>query len=99
MPATFIRRREASCAGRQLEYSDEVASAGDFQKRPLLARLADAVRELPEHELLIVSLYYQDGMNLQEIAQILEIPESRVCRLHRQALTRLHIRMGRRRAA
>ena len=58
-----------------------------------------AVKQLPEREWLIVSLYYRDEMTMKEIAQILEISESRVCQLHGRALSRLRARLSRERAA
>jgi RNA polymerase sigma factor for flagellar operon FliA len=56
-----------------------------------------AVKALPEREWLIVSLYYKDEMTMKEIAQILEISESRVCQLHGRALSRLRARLARER--
>lgn len=66
-----------------------------LEQRQLIEALADSVRTLPERELLIVSLYYKDGMTMKEIAQILEISESRVCQLHGRALGRLRARLAR----
>ena len=64
-----------------------------LEKRQLLQTLTNAVGNLPERELLIVSLYYTEGMTMKEIAKILEISESRVCQLHGRALTRLRTRL------
>mgnify|MGYP005850288521 CR=1 FL=1 len=73
--------------------------AEDFTQRleqqQLIVGLADSVRALPERELLIVSLYYKDEMTMKEIAQILDISESRVCQLHGRALGRLRARLAR----
>jgi RNA polymerase sigma factor for flagellar operon FliA len=66
-----------------------------LEKRQMLDALAGAVKGLPERELLIVSLYYKDEMTMKEIAQILEISESRVCQLHGRALSRLRARLSR----
>lgn len=68
-----------------------------LEKRQMLEALAGAVQGLPERELLIVSLYYKDEMTMKEIAQILEISESRVCQLHGRALGRLRGRLARER--
>lgn len=72
--------------------------AGDFteeiEQTELLASLTSAVKSLPEREWLIVSLYYKDEMTMKEIAQILEISESRVCQLHGRALSRLRTRLA-----
>ena len=37
----------------------------------------------------MLSLYYDDEMNLREIGEVLEVSESRVCQIHGQALVRL----------
>ncbi|GAB4333137.1 MAG: RNA polymerase sigma factor WhiG [Dehalococcoidia bacterium] len=66
-----------------------------MEQRQLIEALADSVRALPERELLIVSLYYKDEMTMKEIAQILDISESRVCQLHGRALGRLRARLAR----
>lgn len=70
-----------------------------LEKRQMIDALTGAVKQLPEREWLIVSLYYRDEMTMKEIAQILEISESRVCQLHGRALSRLRVRMSRERAA
>lgn len=76
-------------------------NAEDFterlEKRQLLDALTAAIKTLPEREWLIVSLYYRDEMTMKEIAQILDISESRVCQLHGRALGRLRARLARER--
>lgn len=44
---------------------------------------------MPEREALVLSLYYNDEMNLKEIGLILEVSESRVSQIHSQAMVRL----------
>lgn len=51
--------------------------------------LAEAIKKLPEREALIVSLYYDEELNLKEIGAVLEISESRACQLLSQSLMRL----------
>jgi RNA polymerase sigma factor for flagellar operon FliA len=70
-----------------------------LERKQLLDALTGAVKGLPEREWLIVSLYYKDEMTMKEIAQILDISESRVCQLHGRALGRLRARLARDRAA
>jgi len=70
-----------------------------MEKQQMVEALASAIKTLPERELLIVSLYYKDEMTMKEIAQILDISESRVCQLHGRALSRLRARLERERAA
>lgn len=55
--------------------------------------LRDAIDTLPEKEKMVMSLYYNNEMNLREIGMILEVSESRVCQIHGQALSRVKSRM------
>ena len=41
----------------------------------------------------MLSLYYDEELNLREIGAVLEVSESRVCQIHGQALVRLRARM------
>ena len=50
-------------------------------------------RGLPERERLVMSLYYEQELNLKEIGAVLKVTESRVCQLHGQALVRLKARL------
>lgn len=52
-------------------------------------RLADSIKQLPEREQLVLSLYYEREMNLKEIGEVLDVTESRVCQIHGQAMLRL----------
>ena len=56
--------------------------------------LAGAIGTLPEREKLVLSLYYDEDMNLREIGEVLEVSESRVCQIHGQALIRLRSRLA-----
>jgi RNA polymerase sigma factor for flagellar operon FliA len=51
--------------------------------------VANAVGRLPERERLVLSLYYEQEMNLKEIGEVLGVSESRVCQIHGQALIRI----------
>lgn len=66
---------------------DEVI--GRVEREELSEILADSVRELPERERLVVSLYYQDEMTMREVSKVMQISESRVCQLHAKAVSRL----------
>ncbi len=56
--------------------------------------LADAINSLPERERLVVSLYYDDELNLREIGEVLNISESRVSQINSQAMLRLRARLA-----
>ena len=55
--------------------------------------LAKTISSLPEREALVLSLYYNDELNLKEIGAVLNVSESRISQIHSQALVRLKARM------
>lgn len=55
--------------------------------------LANAIMQLPERERLVISLYYDDELNLREIGEVLNISESRVSQISSQAVLRLRSRL------
>ncbi|ALS99281.1 RNA polymerase sigma factor FliA [Lacimicrobium alkaliphilum] len=61
---------------------------GSFQKA-----LAHAITTLPEREAIVLSLYYDEELNLREIGEVLEVSESRISQIHSQAMLRLKTRM------
>jgi RNA polymerase sigma factor for flagellar operon FliA len=56
--------------------------------------LANAIMRLPERERLVISLYYDDELNLREIGEVLNISESRVSQISTQAVLRLRSRLS-----
>ncbi|PID63243.1 MAG: RNA polymerase sigma factor FliA [Gammaproteobacteria bacterium] len=56
--------------------------------------LANSISNLPEREALVMSLYYEEELNLREIGEILGVSESRVCQIHGQAMKRLKLRLA-----
>lgn len=55
--------------------------------------LAKCIKSLPERESLVLSLYYDEELNLKEIGQVLDVSESRVSQIQSQAMHRLKARM------
>ncbi|MGL5990429.1 MAG: RNA polymerase sigma factor FliA [Plesiomonas sp.] len=55
--------------------------------------LADAIRTLPEREALILSLYYDEELNLKEIGAILGVSESRISQILSQTMHRLRAKL------
>ena len=59
------------------------------QKRALI----NALKKLSKRDVLILSMYYREGLTLKEIGNILEISESRVCQLRARILRSLRASM------
>lgn len=55
--------------------------------------LSECISTLPEREALVLSLYYDEELNLREIGEVLDVSESRVSQIHSQAMHRLKARM------
>jgi RNA polymerase sigma factor for flagellar operon FliA len=55
--------------------------------------LVQSIKNLPEREALVMSLYYEEELNLREIGEVIGVSESRVCQIHGEALIRLRARM------
>ena len=56
--------------------------------------LAKEIDNLPEREKLVLSLYYNEELNLKEIGAVLGVSESRVSQIHSQAAMRLRARLS-----
>jgi len=65
-----------------------------LQKEDFKRSLAEAIAGLPERECLVMTLYYDEELNLREIGSVLGVSESRVSQIHSQALIRLQARLG-----
>ncbi len=57
-------------------------------------RLVDAIKALPEREQVLLSLYYDEGLNLKEIGAVLGITESRASQIRTQSIARLRGAVG-----
>jgi RNA polymerase sigma factor for flagellar operon FliA len=62
---------------------------GELLDDTLRQAVIDAIEKLPKREQLVLSLYYEQELNLKEIGAVLKVTESRVCQVHGQALLRL----------
>jgi RNA polymerase sigma factor for flagellar operon FliA len=55
--------------------------------------LKNAIDNLPEREKILMSLYYEQDLNLKEIGAVMNVTESRVSQLHSQAVARLRAKL------
>lgn len=60
----------------------------------MLADLARAIAALPQREKLVVSLYYEQELNMDEVGKVLGLDKSTVCRAHGRALLTLRAALG-----
>lgn len=55
--------------------------------------VVNAIKQLPEKERLVISLYYMDELTMKETGKVLNITESRVSQIHSQAILRLRTKL------
>jgi len=55
--------------------------------------LVEAIKNLPEREQCVMSMYYEHDMSLKEFAAVLGVTENRVCQPHSQSIARLRTRL------
>jgi RNA polymerase sigma factor FliA len=81
--------------GETIDVSDDEAHspAEEVMEAGFQSALAEQIDSLPEREKMVMSLYYDNGLNLKEIGEVLEVSESRVCQIHSQAIVRLKGRL------
>lgn len=74
--------------GDELPSGQESPEAA-LQHQRIVAALAAAVESLPDREKLVVSLYYERNLNMDEVGAVLGFDKSTVCRAHGRALLML----------
>ena len=65
-----------------------------FESEEMKHILAQAINRLSEREKIVVTLYYYEGMTLNEIGQVLGVTESRICQMHTKAVMQLRTRIA-----
>jgi RNA polymerase sigma factor for flagellar operon FliA len=91
----------AGCTVFSLEDQTDILDPGQDADLPLTKveddstrkALAAVIESLPKQEQMVVVLYYNKGLNLREISEVLNVSESRVCQVHSQAVGRIRTRM------
>jgi len=64
-----------------------------LEDESLRAALVAGIENLPPRENMVMGMYYEQELNLREIAAVLGVSESRVCQLHSQAVARLRAKL------
>ncbi len=62
-----------------------------LDKKEMLVALTQVLDTLPQQERTVIELYYTEELLLKEIAQVLNVTESRVSQIHSKALKRIRV--------
>lgn len=79
--------------GTLAEPAADSAVVDDLTKEAMRTALVAGIKQLPEREALVLSLYYDDELNLKEIGEVLGVSESRISQIHSQAVARLRSKL------
>jgi RNA polymerase sigma factor FliA len=79
---------------KYVPYDEDEQPARIFERAQLEKLMAEAIDKMPKLEKTILSLYYKEGQNLRDIAQILDIHITRASQLKSQAILRLRAFMN-----
>lgn len=63
-----------------------------LERDQLKQLIVDALETLPEMERTVLNMYYQEGLNLREIASIMDLHMTRISQIKTQAVLRLRAR-------
>ena len=75
------------------ELASGVALSEHYENQEFRQQLIEAIENLPEREKLVLSLYYDEEMNLKEIGAVIGVSESRVSQILTQTTYRLRTLM------
>lgn len=86
----------AIAAGAEPAASDDASSNSPtavVEEKELAKAMRDEIRRLPDREKLVLSLYYDEGLTLAEIGEVIGVTESRVSQIHTKSVLHLRARL------
>ncbi|MEJ2065197.1 MAG: RNA polymerase sigma factor FliA [Reinekea sp.] len=89
----LVENNQAEQHEMRPDLTDDSAPHSGHQSDQLNDQLVEAIKALPEREQIVLSLYYEEELNLKEIGIVLGVSESRVSQIHSQATLRLRSKM------
>jgi RNA polymerase sigma factor for flagellar operon FliA len=84
---------EQPALGEVLAAADTAAPESRLERTELLDKLTEAMQELDQRRMQVIVLYYHQQLTMKQIANLLDITESRVSQLHASALFSLSVKL------
>jgi RNA polymerase sigma factor for flagellar operon FliA len=76
----------------QLNYFDNVSKK--VEEEELIDIIKKVLKEMNEKEQLVIQLYYFEELSLKEIAEILNVSESRISQIHSKAIRKIRKKLN-----
>jgi RNA polymerase sigma factor for flagellar operon FliA len=73
--------------------NNETSPHENIEQAELIEQLTEAIEQLPKKKRQTIILYYQQHLTMKQIAEIMNITESRVSQLHASALFSLSLKL------
>ena len=77
----------------EIKGKEENAPEDELLQKERKEILTEVIDSLPEKERLVITLYYYEGLLLKEIADILQVTESRVSQIHSKVLSKMRAKL------
>ncbi|MCL1835260.1 MAG: FliA/WhiG family RNA polymerase sigma factor [Oscillospiraceae bacterium] len=77
----------------EIRNKDESTPEDELLDKERKQLLIEAIEALPEKERTVITLYYYEGLLLKEIADILQVTESRVSQIHSKVLAKMRTKL------
>ncbi len=72
-----------------LKDPNAICPIDEIISRETKSTLTKAIKNLPEREALVITLYYYEEITMKEIGKVLSLTESRICQIHSDAILHL----------
>ncbi|MCI2107035.1 MAG: FliA/WhiG family RNA polymerase sigma factor [Intestinimonas sp.] len=93
LEAIFERRGEGDTGIFIPSRDTAVQPEASLQRKEMREQLVAAVGMLRKNEQTVLSLYYEKGFNMRNIAQVMNVSEPRVSQIHSRAIQKLRVYM------
>ena len=77
----------------ELKSKDENTPEEELLDKEKKELLVEVIETLPDKERMVITLYYYEGLLLKEIAEILQVTESRVSQIHSKVLIKMRAKL------
>lgn len=73
----------------ELSASQEDKTYNKIERQELVEMIQSVLESAPQNEQLVIQLYYYEELSFKEIAEILEVSESRISQIHRAVIRKI----------
>ena len=88
-PAYSNHDGQALNLAEMLEDTNATSVMNQVEEEETRERLMQSLKRLSRREQLLLSLYYSEGLTMREVAEVMDISQTRVCQIHARSLLTL----------